>query len=71
MSKSPCGSDDGVRQLKSAFSSLNFHEGNKLNNDLRKKEQVESGVESQDSNGHEISNSLGKVYSLLHFSILH
>ena len=70
LSKSPCGSDDGVRQLKSAFSSLNFHEGSKLN-DLRKKEQVESGVESQDSNGHEISNSLGKIYLISHFSILH
>jgi len=58
LSKSPCGSDDGVRQLKNAFSSMHFQEGSTYNNNLKKKEQVESGVESQDSNGHEISNSL-------------
>lgn len=60
LSKSPCGSDDGVDKLKNAFSSMNFQGGNKMANDLKKKEHVESGVESQDSNGHEISNSLGK-----------
>ena len=70
LSKSPCGSDDGVRQLKSAFSSMNFQEGSKLSKDIRKKEHVESGVESQDSNGHDISNSLGKiiVYTLSFYS---
>ena len=69
MSKSPCGSDDGVRQLKNAFSSLHFQEGGKLSNDLKRKEQVESGVESQDSNGHEISNSLGEHVFVLVFTL--
>lgn len=50
-----------MKQLKSAFSSMNFQGGNKLTSkDAKNKEHVESGVESQDSNGHEISNSLGK-----------
>ena len=61
-SRSPCGSEDGMKHIKNALSNLNFQGSgsNKLADDLRKKEHVESGVESQDSNGHEISNSLGK-----------
>ncbi len=62
--KSQSGNEDGVNHIKSAMSNLNFDGEDRRDekrSDLRKKlENVESGVESQDSNGHEISNSLGK-----------
>ncbi len=55
------GNEDGVKHLKNALSNLNFQGNDKT--ELRKKcENVESGVESQDSNGHELSNSLGKYF---------
>eukprot|EP00795_Rhopilema_esculentum_P004744 gene4744-21045_t len=58
LSKSPCCSDDGMRHLKSALSNLNLQGSNKIADEQKRREHVESGVESQDSNGHEISNSL-------------
>eukprot|EP00794_Sanderia_malayensis_P007991 gene7991-8849_t len=53
------GVGGGVNQLRNAMSNLNFNADEKKADLLRKKlENVESGVESQDSNGHELSNSL-------------
>ena len=59
-SKSNSGAEDGVKRIKNALSNLNF-QGNEKDEMRKKRENVESGVESQDSNGHEISNSLGKA----------
>ena len=58
--------EGGINHIRTAISHLNFNghskdNSGKENNYLRKKcESAESGVESQDSNGHEIDDSFGE-----------